>query len=121
MKIATKDLTGRQLDWVVTKIELDRRVSAGEHVKGWVKDEVEAGIRSDPYSTDWLWGGPIIERERINVGESVHPTTDWTATLYVPDEEAWQFDAPTPLIAAMRCFVASKLGHEVELPEGLEP
>jgi hypothetical protein len=26
---------------------------------------------------------------------------------------------PTPLIAAMRCYVASKLGDEVELPEEL--
>lgn len=26
---------------------------------------------------------------------------------------------PTPLIAAMRCFVASKLGDEVEIPEEL--
>jgi hypothetical protein len=27
---------------------------------------------------------------------------------------------PTQLIAAMRCYVASKLGHEVNVPEGLE-
>ena len=26
---------------------------------------------------------------------------------------------PTPLIAAMRCYVASKLGDEVEVPEEL--
>lgn len=26
---------------------------------------------------------------------------------------------PTPLIAAMRCFVASKLGDEVEVPDEL--
>lgn len=26
---------------------------------------------------------------------------------------------PTPLIAAMRCYVASKLGDEVEIPEEL--
>jgi hypothetical protein len=24
---------------------------------------------------------------------------------------------PTPLIAAMRCYVASKMGDEIELPE----
>ena len=27
---------------------------------------------------------------------------------------------PTPLIAAMRCYVASKLGDEVEVPEELK-
>ncbi len=26
---------------------------------------------------------------------------------------------PTPLIAAMRCYVASKLGDEVDIPEEL--
>ena len=28
-------------------------------------------------------------------------------------------DGPTPLIAAMRCFVASRLGEEVDMPEEL--
>jgi hypothetical protein len=28
-------------------------------------------------------------------------------------------EAPTPLIAAMRCYVASKLGDEVDVPEEL--
>jgi hypothetical protein len=28
--------------------------------------------------------------------------------------------APTPLIAAMRCYVASKMGDEIELPEELK-
>jgi len=29
------------------------------------------------------------------------------------------FYGPTPLIAAMRCYVASKMGDEVKLPEGV--
>lgn len=28
-------------------------------------------------------------------------------------------EGPTPLIAAMRCYVASKLGDEVDIPEEL--
>ncbi|MNW06473.1 hypothetical protein D3C71_2028910 [compost metagenome] len=28
-------------------------------------------------------------------------------------------DGPTPLIAAMRCYVASRVGDEVDLPEEL--
>jgi hypothetical protein len=31
-------------------------------------------------------------------------------------EEAYQ-EGDTPLVAAMRCYVASKLGDEVEIPE----
>ena len=33
------------------------------------------------------------------------------------DDAYW--DGPTALIAAMRCFVASRLGDEVEVPEEL--
>jgi hypothetical protein len=31
-----------------------------------------------------------------------------------------QTDGPTPLIAAMRCYVASKLGDEIDIPEELK-
>ena len=65
------------------------------------------------YSTDWAQGGPIIEREGIDLD-------------YWPDGGYWQatsdtYDSfgPTPLIAAMRCFVASKLGETAEVPEEL--
>lgn len=30
-----------------------------------------------------------------------------------------ELTGPAPLIAAMRCYVASKLGEEVEIPEEL--
>jgi hypothetical protein len=38
----------------------------------------------------------------------------WIATGYLVEE-----CAPTPLIAAMRCYVASKLGDEVDVPDEL--
>jgi hypothetical protein len=72
------------------------------------------------YSTDWAQGGPIIEREVIVL---THPKYDcWTATGQDPtdlDVPLYQEDGPTPLIAAMRCYVASKLGHKVEIPDEL--
>jgi len=40
----------------------------------------------------------------------------WVAALPWPNR--FNF-GPTPLIAAMRCFVASKLGDEVDVPEEL--
>lgn len=63
-------------------------------------------------STRWDHGGPIIERERINV-VSVRPG-DWAAS---PKDQTYtgRQEGPTPLIAAMRAYVASKLGEEVEL------
>ena len=62
---------------------------------------------------NWAQGGPIIERERIELrpfdGEK------WIATDNLNEE----FFGPTPLIAAMRCYVASRLGAEVNVPDEL--
>ena len=93
MKIKTATLTGPALDWAVSHSEGHERA----------------------YSTDWAQGGPIIEREGIRMHRS--STGDWWAAaesaLYRPSS------GPTPLIAAMRCYVASQLGDEVEVPEEL--
>jgi len=72
------------------------------------------------FSTDWAQGGPILEREKI---ETVYRITDptgagyWQATNLFTD--TYGYTGPSPLIAAMRCFVASKLGNAVEVPEEL--
>lgn len=65
-------------------------------------------------STEWDDGGPIIERERISV---IERTTHWVADLRGTSPVA----GPTALIAAMRAYVASKLGEEVELPQCPQP
>lgn len=73
---------------------------------------------------DWQVAGPIIERERISVWlvETEFRAPCWSAGIDVrtdmgPNIEAdHQQDGPTPLIAAMRAYVASKFGDEVELP-----
>lgn len=75
------------------------------------------------YSTDWSHGGPIIEREQIatwpagNEGwRALHPKNLDGAYLYGGVIDAGSFDGtggPTPLIAAMRAYVASKFGDEV--------
>jgi hypothetical protein len=116
----TAELTGAALDWAVVK-------ALGYGVDGdgcAVKDGI-AKFNVDCFSPSEVWaqGGPIIEREFIETtvlacGHS-RPTSDtWFATMVGggggDDTEAY---GPTPLIAAMRCCVASKLGDEVELPE----
>ena len=82
-----------------------------------------AGWESSPplYSTDWAQGGPIIERERITLRVSTMPGIDWVAFYDVPGEYHARIreKGPTALIAAMRCYVASRLGAEVEVPEEL--
>lgn len=112
-KIKTSELIGPALDWAVQEIEYQRMIAEGEHVKQWVLDDHRAGAGINHYSTNWLWGGPIVEREGINI---YRMTSDWSAA-YNPSGATQ--DGPTPLIAAMRCFVASKLGDEIEVPDEL--
>ena len=64
-------------------------------------------------STDWAQGGLIIEREKIAI--------DWDHDCWnaSTDSHPAYYSAETPLVAAMRCYVASKLGDEVEVPDEL--
>ena len=69
------------------------------------------------HSTNWSQGGPVIERE----GMLIRPQPGynlWEAWKHGADEGHFSV-GPTPLVAAMRCYVASKLGDEVEIPEEL--
>jgi hypothetical protein len=96
----TSELTGPALNWAV---------STCEGFKGnpeWVS-------RQSIASTDWAQGGPIIARERITVDAREHGTL-WVAHSRLVGQDG--IKGPTPLIAAMRCYVASKLGDEIEIP-----
>jgi len=46
---------------------------------------------------------------------------NWVASVYNYAEADWHLhtEGTTPLIAAMRCYVASKLGDEVDIPTEL--
>lgn len=109
MKIKTSDLTGVALGWGVAK---------ANQAVGLVKsDPMLDCMQYFTPSTSWSHGGPIIEREKIDV---VYCPGDaaWRASMDMREESHEQY-GPTPLIAAMRCYVASKLGDEVEVPEEL--
>jgi hypothetical protein len=104
MPMKTSELTGAALDWAVAKCE-------GVLMRWERSTHDEAPLEYSP-STDWAQGGPIIEREGLTI---THQQNQWAAQT---DDDLFEF-GPTPLIAAMRCYVASKLGDEVELPEEL--
>ena len=80
-------------------------------------DRVEWTTRYEP-STDWAQGGPIIEREKIST--STDERGGWMAWIYDGLEMCYLEHGPNPLIAVMRCYVASKLGDEVNIPEELK-
>jgi hypothetical protein len=123
MKIKTSELTGNALDWVVAKIEGHPWRCAwmleSDGFIAWRSFEQGWGNPTPRYSTDWSQGGPIIEREKISLtdphNDHFHPG-EWAAYKRMIGTETCGL---TPLIAAMRCFVASKLGDEVDVPEGL--
>ena len=80
------------------------------------------------YDTDWAVAGPIVERENIGLekhrldGPYQWAACDWHPVVvqgYTCLERSKYVYGPTPLIAAMRCFVASRLGDEVDVPEEL--
>lgn len=110
----TSELTGAALDWAV------HYAMHGE-CEGYSPYVPE-------YSTDWAQGGPIIEREKLWVGYSASGTT---LKLVVMEDAVVQCHkvahpprpcsttGPTVLIAAMRCYVVSKMGNEIEIPKEL--
>ena len=68
-------------------------------------------------STDWAFGGPIIEREGITIARrGKHSWSEWGAVL---NDFEFDEEGTTPLIAAMRCYVASKLGDNIDIPKEL--
>lgn len=114
--IKTKDLIGAQLDWAAAKAinytaehYNDCVFLSSEHKKELAKNEMG---RWSP-STDWVQGGKIIHDEMMGV----MPVSD--ATWRAGDVGGANGYGPTPLIAAMRCYVAANLGDEVEIPAEL--
>lgn len=149
MKIKTNELTGLALDWAVEEALDDHNTPPGGcygcrffeeragcddihcicwHDKSydpyeWPSSAEELyehcpinALTPEPYSSNWRYGGPIIESKRIQLtpGATLEP---WMAMS--DDCHTIRF-GHRPLIAAMRCYVASKLGDEVEVPEELK-
>lgn len=131
--ILTKQLIGPLLDWAVaTSEELPIKhdpmgFTTGLQSGYWVWPE-EYPVKSPGYqligenyspSTIWLQAGPIIEREKICL--TVEHSSIWVAYSEQNwlEEKRFMQTGLSPLVAAMRCYVAIKLGHEIEIPNGL--
>jgi hypothetical protein len=80
-------------------------------VKGLMVAAPHAWIVYSP-RTDWAQGGPIIEREEIEIRTAING--GWMANR--ARTKGYFEVGPTPLIAATRCYVASEMGDEVEVP-----
>lgn len=102
-----EELSGKDLDRAVAK------------ANGWVTSEADGWyyssdgkviVSESSYnpSTSWSKGGKIIEEFNISL---LHYPNYWLAQS---EKGNWCCQGDTPLEAAMRCYVASVLGEEVE-------
>jgi len=101
----TSELTGAALDWAVAKCEPD----------DWQDNQTYSP------STNWAQGGEIIEREWLDVTPWPNESDEdrrWQCVQYDTHAYISAF-GHTPLVAAMRCYVASKFGDEIDVPEEL--
>jgi hypothetical protein len=108
MKVKTNEIYGTPLAWAVAKI-LHLRL-----------DPLTTGVDilyydGEPFLPDTYWhqGGPILKNKSIGV----RPAFDdgWTASIWANDITFFA-EGYHPLLAAMRCLVASELGDEVDVP-----
>lgn len=125
--IPVSEATILQLNWLVAGCEgwkqgkymmsVDIRKDAQGRVVGIMVPNNRQYIWFKP-TTDWAQGGPIIKQNHVGL---VSPTNNlsmfWTADIGY-ESKFTQFDHD-PLVAAMRCYVTSKLGDTVEVPEEL--
>ena len=127
MKVA--DAIGAQLDWMVAKADDNLHPKGDVRLLDGKVFTIEAGDyeQSDRWqryspSTVWAQGGPIIDhmvREGLRLtGYKSLPTDPTSCQAQIGNIVT---GGPTPLIAAMRCYVASKLGATVDIPQELLP
>ena len=110
--------------------DLDWHLSMQRNIPITVTPDGVTELLAD-YCADWAEGGPIIEQEGPWVRDSAKASPA-IAYLIKPDKKWFGYASrryeggdflcyygETFLIAAMRCYVASKLGAEVDIPEEL--
>lgn len=132
----TSELAGALLDAWVARAN-GWTLGPPHKAHGWdvwrdADGEIAGTIPASAYrpSTDWAQGGPIIRRENIQIGpptSRVHRNGGsnggwgqsgiWSACTWhqgANGRRSIAHDETSPLVAAMRCYVASKFGGEVE-------
>lgn len=128
--LKVSELIGAQLDYWVARAEgipaeqleireIQRSSPPAHHcVRKWNSEDpiISPDVVALQFSTLWARGGPIIEHEKISIVKEFH-VDEWQASLDVElgiyCRFVWPQGGPTPLIAAMRCYVGSKFGEEV--------
>ena len=132
MKLKTTELQDEALDWAVAKC---KGLQVWKSRGGWIvfesydcpefrNDSDDSNLQRFCPTYDWAQGGPIIEQENISVFMddekwAAYASHSLPQNFYGTSKDPdWDDgDEGSPLVAAMRCYVASVLGDEVEVPD----
>lgn len=130
IEVKTSELVGPALDWAVAKAEgFETQLDMDGYYDTRLGREVTTALYLgsanvwEP-SANWSQGGPLIEREGLDLRKRVtdvtrpNPRLAWKAE-YVATNPYRCAEGPTPLIAAMRCLVEAKLGDTAQVPAEL--
>lgn len=124
MKVKTSDLTGPLLNWAAAKAMASQGPGWQVSIYGVASVRLQAptGGVIAPFMPghDWNHCGWLIEETEIGVRRNAPSSAgrEWEATPSITAKGAggkWGY-GPTPQIAVTRCFVASILGDEVDIP-----
>jgi len=130
MRVNVSTLTGEALDWAVATCE-DRNImrdpmgfKSGSESGYWIWEEktnnhidtAQLIGRNYSPSKNWLQGGEIIERENVSLASPSPVSDHWTAMTNMSTHKQ---HGDTALIAAMRCYVETKMGGEIDIPNSL--
>lgn len=106
-RVKTSELIGAALDWVITH---EKFPSSRDFMDPYTIE----------YSTDWASGGPIIAKNKISIAyypDGGHKDGgEWIASVGGDDTPFQEESGPTALVAAMRCYVASRFGSHLKVP-----
>ena len=135
IEMKTSELIGPALDWMVAKgvgvVPEDQQLEyiTPNHARPGDVIKIDKITIAEPGkleyqfspSTDWSQGGPLIDKMggfELKVWLESKPETKCEAHIHNYDGN-WIVFGPTPLVAAMRCIVAAKLGDTVQVPKEL--
>lgn len=111
----TSELQGIALDYAVALVE-GYSGWDGECFTSYADGYPGAFFLSDwRPSSSWAQAGEIIQRERISL-DCDQDTAVWYATYELYGDNDWESCSKSATTAAMRCYVAKRLGKTVGIP-----
>lgn len=117
--IPTQELTGAALDWAVASIERAGKEIDTDYKMVRIIYPNRMIERYDP-STNWSIAGPILEKNDwcLPIPNTFSALTHLGRYL-AKTPGGFCYYGDTPLVAALRAFVAANLRHQAEVPEEL--